>query len=31
MMATTITDLDIELKMKISRFEYLEGRLMYQN
>ena len=26
-MGTTITDLDIELKMKISRFEYLESRL----
>ena len=26
-MATTITDLDIELKMKISRINYLESRL----
>ena len=26
-MATTITDLDIELKMKISRIKYLESRL----
>ena len=25
-MGTTITDLDIELKMKISRIEYLESR-----
>ena len=28
-MGTTITDLDKELKMKISRIEYLEDRLMY--
>ena len=27
-MATTITDLDIELKMKISRIGYLESRLI---
>ena len=27
MMSTTITDLDIELKMKISRIKYLESRL----
>ena len=26
-MGTTITDLDIELKMKISRSKYLESRL----
>ena len=26
-MGTTITDLDIELKMKISRIEYLENRM----
>ena len=26
MMGTTITDLDIELKMKTSRIEYLENR-----
>ena len=26
---TTITDLEIELKMKISRIEYLESRLFY--
>ena len=26
-MGTTITDLDIELKMKISRINYLESRL----
>ena len=26
MMATTITDLDIELKMKISRIKYLENK-----
>ena len=25
-MGTTITDLDIELKMKISRIEYLENK-----
>ena len=25
-MGTTITDLDIELKMKISRFKYLENK-----
>ena len=25
-MATTITDLDIELKMKVSRIEYLESK-----
>ena len=28
-MGTTITDLDEELKMKISRIKYLEDRLMY--
>ena len=28
-MGTTITDLDIELKMKICRIKYLEDRLMY--
>ena len=28
-MGTTITDLDKELKMKISRSNYLEDRLMY--
>ena len=28
-MGTTITDLDIELKMKISRIKYLEDGLMY--
>ena len=28
-MGTTITDLDIELKLKISRIKYLEVRLMY--
>ena len=27
-MGTTITDLDIELKMKISRIKYLESRLL---
>ena len=27
---TTITDLDIELKMKTSRIKYLEDRLMYK-
>ena len=27
-MGTTITDLDIELKMKISRIEYLESKLI---
>ena len=27
-MGTTITDLDIELKMKISRFKYLESKLL---
>ena len=27
-MGTTITDLDIELKMKISRIEYLENKLL---
>ena len=26
-MATTIIDLDIELKMKISRIEYLENKI----
>ena len=28
-MGITITDLDIELKIKISRVKYLEDRLMY--
>ena len=28
-MATTITDLDIELKMKISRKKYLESKNLY--
>ena len=28
-MATTITDLDIELYMKISRIEYLKSKLIY--
>ena len=28
-MATTITDIDIELKMKISRIKYLESRWIY--
>ena len=28
-MVTTITDLDIELKMKISRIEYLENKTSY--
>ena len=28
MMGTTITDLDIELKMKISRIKYLESKLL---
>ena len=28
-MGTTITDLDIELKMKISRIEYLENKNSY--
>ena len=27
-MGTTITDLDLELKMKISRIEYLESKLL---
>ena len=27
-MGTTITDLDIELKMKISRIKYLESKLL---
>ena len=27
-MGTTITDMDIKLKMKISRIKYLEDRLM---
>ena len=27
-MCTTITDMDIELKMKISRIKYLESRLL---
>ena len=31
MMGTTITDLDEELKMKISRIKYLEDKLMYNN
>ena len=30
-MGTTITDADMELKMKISRLKYLEDRLMYNN
>ena len=30
-MGTTITDLDIELKMKNSRIKNLEDRLMYNN
>ena len=29
LMGTTIVDIDIELKMKISRNKYLEDRLMY--
>ena len=29
LMGTTITDLDLELKMKSSRINYLEDRLMY--
>ena len=29
-MGTTITDLDIELKMKISRIEYLENKKLIQ-
>ena len=29
MMARTTTDLDIELKMKISRIKFLEDRLWY--
>ena len=28
-MSPTITDIDIELKMKIGRIKYLEDRLMY--
>ena len=28
-MGTTITVIDIELKMKISRIKYLEDKLMY--
>ena len=28
-MGTTITDMDIELKMKISRIEYLENEISY--
>ena len=31
MMATTITDLYLELKMKISRIEYLESNYKYIN
>ena len=30
-MGTTVTDLDIELKMKISRIKYLESKLIYIN
>ena len=30
-MGTTITDLDIELKTKISRNNYLDDRLLYNN
>ena len=29
-MGTTITDIDIKLKMKISSTKYLEDRLMYR-
>ena len=29
-MGTTIADIDIELKMKISRIKYLEDRLIYK-
>ena len=28
-MGTTVTDIDIELKLKINRNKYLEDRLMY--
>ena len=30
-MGTTITDLDIELEMKISRIEYLESKYSYSS
>ena len=29
LLATTIVDIDIELKMKISRIEYLESKILW--